>query len=263
MKQIDFNFYTSLKTKEVSLNKVSKSITSSTSFSNLLGARIIDIVKSGRGSKIVVKKHELYDNFLSVNFPTTEELIPTKSNNIKKYRSSKARRTSIFPVFFIRGFEFISINDEMVNIKDFTTSYGLFGIVQPKIRASKVCFVENKDTFMKAERLLGKEWTYLHSYGRVGVEAIKNIECAEVLVFVDYDFNGLDEFLRIKSEHPDATLYIPNNFDELFGMYSSKLKGKQRASKRVLESNLPEVVSIRELLQKSNKFLEQEVLIND
>lgn len=263
MKQTDFNFYTSLRTKEVSLNKAPKSVTNSTSFSNLLGAKIIDIVKSGRGSKIVIKKHELYDNFITVNFPTTEELVPTKSNNIKKYRSSKARGASKFPVFFIRGFKLISINDEMVNVDHYTSSYGLFGIVQPKIRASKVCFVENKDTFMKAERLLGKEWTYLHSYGRVGIDAVKSIECDEVLVFVDYDFNGLDEFLRIKTEHPDAALYIPNNFDELFGMYSSKLKGKQKASKRVLESNLPEVVAIRELVQKSNKFLEQEVLIND
>jgi hypothetical protein len=41
------------------------------------------------------------------------------------------------------------------------------------------------------------------------------------------------------------------------------MKGKQKASKKVSESEIPEVVMLRDLVQKSNKFLEQEVLIND
>jgi len=53
------------------------------------------------------------------------------------------------------------------------------------------------------------------------------------------------------------------NFNSLFLEYSNKLKGKQKASKKVLESSLIEIVTIRDLVQKHNRFLEQEILIND
>ena len=187
----------------------------------------------------------------------------TKSANIRKFRNSKARQNRTPPVFLARGFKPIQINGKHFDLKTATESFGLFAVRQPKLVADKVCFVENLDTFLKAERVLGKNYIYLHRYGRIGADSIIDISAKEVVVFVDYDFNGLDEFLRIKSVHPHAELYIPENFKELFDMYSNKLKGRQKASKAVAESSLPEVVMIRDLVSKTSSFLEQEILTDD
>ena len=82
-------------------------------------------------------------------------------------------------------------------------------------------------------------------------------------MFVDYDFNGLDEYLRLKSVYENATLFIPKNFNDLFDNYSKVIDGKQQQSKKVAQSKLKEVITIRELVSKTNRFLEQEILIHD
>ena len=131
------------------------------------------------------------------------------------------------------------------------------------INADRICFVENLDSFLKAEKLLGEDYLYLHKYGRIGVDSLKGIIAKEILVFVDYDFNGLDEYIRIKGIFENAVLFMPDNFDELFVNYSKVIDGKQQQSKKVADSLLLEVVKIRELVSRTNRFLEQEIIIND
>lgn len=263
MKQIDFKFYTDLKSQSISPNQAPKSIVNSSIYKNLFESGILGFEKSGRGRKIIINKPDLYEEFLRNSFPSIEELSASKSNNIKQLRNSKAKRTQSETLFFIRGFHSVMINGQTVNISHYTKTFGLFGTVQPTLSANKICFVENKDTFIKAERLLGEEWLYIHSYGRIGKDSIRNIKANEVLVFVDYDFNGLDEYLRIKEVLSNANLYLPENFQLLFNTYSTKFKGEQKASVRVESSELKVVVMIRDLIQKSNRFLEQEILISD
>lgn len=263
MTQTDYKFYTELKSKAISINRTPKAVKESSAFKNLFGAGILGTEKAGRGTNIIIKKQIQYDNFLKVNFPAAQNLVSTKSNNIKQFKSSKARRTRELPMYFLRGFKTIEINDVIIDLKYHTSLFGFFGVTVPSIKTENICFVENKNTFLTAETLLGQDWIYIHSYGRVGKENLKSIVCKKVLVFVDYDFNGLDEFLRIKSHFTEAELFIPADFKELFETYSDRLKGKQKASKKVTESEIPEVATIRDLVQKTNKFLEQEVLIND
>lgn len=263
MKQTDYKFYTELKLKPISLNRTPKAVKSSSVFNNLFGAGILGTEKAGRGTNIIIKKESDYDNFLKHTFPAAQNLVATKSNNIKQFKSSKARRTKELPMYFLRGFKNVEINDVTIDLEYQTSLFGFFGLTIPFIKTEKICFVENKNTFLTAESLLGKDWVYIHSYGRVGKENLQSITCKKVLVFVDYDFNGLDEFLRIKSHFAEAILFIPADFQELFETYSNDLKGKQKASKKVAESEITEVAMIRNLVQKTNKFLEQEVLIND
>ena len=80
-----------------------------------------------------------------------------------------------------------------------------------------------------------------------------------MLVFVDYDFNGLEEFLRIKEVFDFAQLYIPENYDELFNKYSQSLKGnKAEMTKRIKQSSDRNVIKIRESIIRNNRFLEQQ-----
>lgn len=263
MNLVDYKFYTDLKTKTISPNQAPKGVKNSHVFKNLIDAGILRIEKSGRGSKIIIKKLEPYEQFLKNNFPSDEiELEITKSNNIKRFRNSKAQKAKQPAIFFLRGFKDVELNNQIIDLKFYTTSYGLFSLIEPKIFSDKICFVENKDSFLRAEKLFGTDWVYLHIYGRIGIESIKGISAKEITVFVDLDFNGLDEFLRIKSVYSNAELYIPTNFKTLFDNYSHKIKGKQKASTRIKESKLSEVIMIRELVEKNSRFLEQEIMLD-
>jgi len=113
-------------------------------------------------------------------------------------------------------------------------------------------------------KLISYDFLFIHKYGRIGINSLSIFNANEILVFVDYDFNGLDEYLRIKSVFTNALLYVPPNYDELFSKYSKTLKGnKATMSKNVQLSNDDIVVKIREQVARNNRFLEQEVLIYD
>ena len=266
MKEIDFKTYNHLKEhNEISFSKIPKSVLNSDIFQSLLSTSILLKEKKGKGFIISINKDEKkqFDDFFATHFPVNS-FSKSKSSNIKKYRDSKASQIKNEPIFFIRGFKKTQINNKELDLNYYTKEFGLFAIKNPIINTDKVCFVENLDTFLKAEKVLGNDYIYIHKYGRIGKDSIKNIEADEYYVFVDYDFNGLDEYLRIKSIYPNTKLYVPSNFDELYDKFSKSLKGnKAKMTNSVKESKLPEVVKIRELVLRNNKFLEQEILTDD
>lgn len=263
MKEHDYTFYSELRNRSISLNQVPKSVKMSLHFQNLIEAKTLDTEKSGRGSKIIIKNLESFEAFFTKYFSVDESTSITKSSNIKKFRDSKARKTKSPSIFFIRGFKNINLNGESFNLAYYTNSFGLFGVQQPSIHTDKICFIENLDSFLKAEKLLGEDFIFIHKYGRIGINSLNEISANEILVFVDYDFNGMDEYLRIKSIYKNAVLFIPDNFDDLFENFSKVINGKQQQSERVLVSKLIEVIRIRELVSKTNRFLEQEILSYD
>jgi len=123
----------------------------------------------------------------------------------------------------LRGFCTIKIDNNIINLQDYTEKFQLFACSTTKIEVASICIVENLDTFLVAEKLLGKKFVFLHKYGRIGKEAISILHAKGVLVFVDYGFNGLEEFLRIQEIVDHAKLYIPENYEELFAKYSKSL----------------------------------------
>jgi len=260
MKEHDYRFYSKLRTRSISVNDVPKSVKKSLHYQNLFTSKTLDTEKSGRGSKIIVKNKPAYDSFFSKNFSDDDISTITKSSNIKKLRDSKARRTKPPSVFLVRGFQDIQLNGENLELSKYTKSFGLFGVQQPTIQADKICFVENLDSFLKAENVFGNDFIYLHKYGRIGIESLSRISAGEILVFVDWDLNGLDEYLRIKSVYENAKLFIPENYDELFENFSKAIDGNQKQSERVAQSKLIEVIQIREQVLKTSHFLEQEIL---
>lgn len=263
MKELEYKVYLELKSNEVPSAQVPMSIRGSLLFKNLQQAKIIDTRKAGRGSIFFVKNRESYDSFFSQHFSEAKGTQITKASNIQKLRDSKARRVETKPLFLLRGFRKVIVNGNQVDLKHYTEAYGLFSILDPTIKVSKICFVENLESFLKAERIFGKDCIYIHKYGRIGTKSLSAFECDEVIVFVDYDFNGLDEYLRIKSHFPGAHLYLPDNFDDLFKKSSKPINGQQKQSKRVASSVLPEVIKIRQLVSKTSYFLEQEILTHD
>jgi len=79
------------------------------------------------------------------------------------------------------------------------------------------------------------------------------------LVFVDYDFNGLEEFLRIQEIVDYAKLYIPENYEELFAKYSKSLtNNKAQMTNKIKQSLDKNIIRIRESVSRNNRFLEQQ-----
>jgi hypothetical protein len=263
MKEVDFKTYKLLfENKSISKSAIPRSVLQSDIFQNLLRAEILESLKLGRGFKIEVTKENEFEKFFNTSFPE-QDVSKSKSGNIKKYRNSKATKIDNNPIFLFRGFNSFQINNQFVDIEKHTNDFGLFSVIPNSIIANKICFVENLETFLNAEKLLGKEYLFIHKYGRIGKESISMINAKVVLVFVDYDFNGLDEYLRIKEVFINAKLYLPNNYDEIFEKYSLSLsENKAKMSKSVKNSNDSVVVKIREQVARTNRFLEQEILIN-
>lgn len=263
MKEVDFKVYKLLfESKSVSKSVIPKSVLQSEMFKNLLRAEILNSLKFGRGFKIEVSKEIEFEKFFKSSFPE-HNVSSSKSGNIKKYRNSKAIKVDNNPIFLLRGFNSFQINNQLVDIEKNTLEFGLFSVIPNSVIANKICFVENLESFLNAEKLIGNEHLFVHKYGRIGKKSISMIKAKEILVFVDYDFNGLDEYLRIKEIFKNAELYLPINYNELFDKHSASLKeNKAKMSNAVKNSKDSIVVKIRDQVARTNRFLEQEILIN-
>ncbi|MGM0609036.1 MAG: hypothetical protein ACQESP_11515 [Candidatus Muiribacteriota bacterium] len=262
----DYQFYKKLlETKSIIYSKIPNQIKRSNDFIQLIKNNILEKNKSGNGFKITIKDVDYYKRFYYENFPEHTESNSRKSN-IKTYRDSKITHMADCPVVLLRGFNKYNLNGEVIDLAYFTKKFKLFSIANPKIEAKKICFVENKSSFLKAENLFKDDTLFIHSYGRIGSEVLKNIKANEVIVFSDYDFTGLNEYLNIKEQLKNAQFYIPENFEELFYKYSSSYMKKNkhiepRMSAKVKESSLAEVIKVREIVLKTDRYLEQEILV--
>ena len=259
MNQTDFRTYKKLKEDSfLTETKIPKTVLSSPHFKGLISSLILEKLKSGRGFRYEISKSSEFEVFFKTHFPEDIE-VKDKSDNVRKFRNSKVQKTASTPIFMLRGFEKVKINGVELNLKDYTKSFRLFACNADKIEAQNICIVENLDTFLVAEKLLGENFVFLHKYGRIGKASLACLFTSQLLVFVDYDFNGLEEYLRIKEVFDFAKLYIPENYDELFGKYSTSLKGnKAEMTNRIKSSSDINIVKIRESIIRNNKFLEQQ-----
>ena len=263
MAKVDFDFYSRLKKDGRVASKLPKIISSSDDFQTLLGAKIIEKIPSGRGYYYKVVKVDKFHDFYKNKFPREEIEVETEIDNQLKYRDTKATDLKKDRVVFIRSFYEIEINSKKINLAQSMDDFNIFSTVLESLKAKKICFVENLHTFLEVEKLLGREYTYIHFYGRLARrEVLQKIECQEYLHFGDYDFVGLLEFIKASEVFKNCKLYIPENYDELYREFSRPREQKDTAFKEVKNSTIPEVVKIREQLKSSNRFLEQQVVMS-
>lgn len=260
MKETDFKYYHELSAGDTSFSKIPVTIARSDAFKSLCDANIISITKAGRGKLVKIINEVAYAKFLATHFPD-DVIGNSRAANISRLRNSKAGKRESSNISFLRGSGQITVNGFTVALEEYTRKYGLFSAYNPTLTIEKLCLVENLESFLNAEKLFNTPYTYLHKYGRVGTEFLKRIQTNEVMVFSDFDLIGLNEYLKVKEVFPGATLFVPANFDNLFERYSTPLPEKQLASALVKSSTDPVVIRIREMVLKSNRFLEQEILL--
>jgi hypothetical protein len=242
---------------------VPKSVRNSTTLQELLVTNILTKLKRGAGSVLLVMDHSALQQFLDQRFPGRHTAKAGSAfGNQSRYRNSKGAAKTSIGVLLLRGWQTIRVNDDTVNLVFHTQQFGCFSAIKPRLKAPKLCLVENLDCFMKAEQLLGQEWVFAHTYGRLGSDTLAGLEAAEILHFGDWDYTGLDEFLRLRENFSQAKLYVPENLQMLWKSRSTPLKKGAVLTQRLKQSDDPEIIKILGLLGSTHSFLEQQAIFS-
>jgi hypothetical protein len=239
-------------------------VSDSADWENWLTSGFVEVERRGTSISYRVINREALRTIFYQKFPGEAENDGSAIDNVRAFGDSKARARVSQGVCFLRGWQSVSLNGYTVDLGEATRHFGLFAAVLSDLQADRICLVENLDSFLQAEKVLSTDWVLLHTYGRVGNEWLQKIRCQEMLVFSDYDFVGLDEFLRVRDAFPEAQFFMPEQYEALWVKYAKLLNKRddsgQIATRRVRESNYPLVVAIREQLLRTGKFLEQQAL---
>ena len=260
-----FKYFQLLKTEKLLSSQVPKALLENNDFQNMLG-NIILKNSVGRGYVYELNQHKkiIFESWFAKTFPNPEIEVTDKASSIAKFKDSK-KYTEKSVIVFLRGNKTIKINNESLDLKNYTSKFGFFACVLENLETEKLCLVENKESFLKAEKIIPNDYVFLHSYGRIGKNLLAKIQSLQILVFSDYDYVGLNEYLKCKSVFENTELFIPENYDFLFAKYAKEIKLNrkkgQKASKNVLDSQDQCVLRICKDLHKTQKFLEQESLL--
>ena len=267
MKITDYNFLQKLRTEKINCSAIPETVRKADYFQNLVESKVIVLEGNWKRGSIKLNENEqvYFDAFLSNNFPSeiTQEI--DKANNIKALRNSKGRSTESNTIVFLRGNQVIKINETEVDLAFHTQNFGLFSVVLESLVCDRICFVENLYAFLNAEKAITENYVFVHTYGRVGEKLLDKIQTQEVLVFSDYDFVGLDEYLKFKEKFKKTIFFVPENYDFLFQTYSRPLKDtkketSQKPTERVYQSTDETVTKIRTQIYETQYFLEQEIV---
>lgn len=264
----DYNFLKKIQIEKINCSVVPATVKRASYFQDLMDIEVI--LLEGTWKRGVIKINEMkkdyFEQWLAQNFPDAQEEA-NRTNNIKMLRNSKARTTKSNAVVFLKGSSIIKINNTEIDLAFYTKKFGFFAVALENISCEKICFVENLPSFLYVESVITADYVFMHPYGRVGKMLLDKIQVNQILVCSDYDFIGLDEYLKFKERFPNTTFFVPENYDFLVQKYSRSLKDTrketaQKPTNRVLNSTDAVVVKIRNQIFQNQRFLEQEILIN-
>jgi len=250
---------------QIRASLIGSSIRNSSEFTTLItGDFIMYLPATTGGGSFHVQNKPALERYFADKFPDEPKNNFTAVDNVNAMRNSKTGKRVSQNVILLKGQQSVILNGNEVNLKIYTQMYGTFATVLKTLEAKKVCFVENLDVYFLAEKLIASDFVFIHTYGGIGKSVVEKIAAQQILVFPDYDFQGLNNFLLVKSICPNATLFFPENYEYLFQTRSRTLKTKhgreQQPSKRVMQSQDALVIKIRTDIFQHKKFLEQQAL---
>lgn len=249
--------------EQLAWGSVPKSVQNSNSLSELLATGVLTKVRRGAGRTLIAADLAALERFLDNRFPGRHSGVAGDGiANVKRYRDSKGGKKESIGVVLLRGWQPILVNGAQVDLAYYTEHFSSFSVVKPQLKVQKLCLVENLDTFVIAERVLGRDWTFAHTYGRLGLKTLTGLAAEEILHFGDWDFTGLDEYLRLREQFPQTQLYLPENLEALWTTSSKPLKKGAVITKRLKESEDTGVIRVLSLLGITNQFLEQQAVFS-
>jgi hypothetical protein len=250
---------------KVRASSIPGSIKKSGDFNTLINGGFIEhLIATTGGGSFHLKNKPALKKYFSDKFPDDNESSFTAIGNVNSLRNTKAGKRESQSVVLIRGQKKVLLNNVETDLAKFTGTYGTFSAVLRCLKTDKVCFVENLDSYFLAEQVISNDYVFIHTYGGMGKSVIGKVEAQEILIFPDYDFKGLHNYLMVKSIFENCKLYVPDNYQILFETKSRTIKTRQgreqQPSKQVLESVEEIVIKIKADIFKYKKFLEQQAL---
>ena len=187
---------------------IAKSVKEHNTFRVLKDAEATVKNKKGAGYRWEVKDSDVVKRHLDYLCPNdaTNEQRGDRYNNIRKYRSSKAKRRESYRLAFVRGEGKVLLNDETVVLrKEMPLGHRI-----DSLKAAKICFIENQENFMEEVQLIAQGWTLVYPIGRLGPSLMKRISPNEdeLQTFSNIAFPDTGKTVVIIS----VQINIPNNF---------------------------------------------------
>ncbi len=260
--EVELRFFARLEKEGfLARSQVPGTVRKSNAYAALVSAQILR--EEGRGGGYIVRVVDgaALGQHLDSRYPGRHQLHQADAaGNLHRYRDSKAGKRPSAGLVLLRGEGSIQLNGRTLDLGDFTQQFGCFACQKPDLAASRICTVENLDSFLRAEEVLGPDWIFVHPYGRLGKTTFTGLDCQKLLHFGDYDYTGLDEYLRLQASFPRAQLYLPADLESAWQRFSKPLKAGAIPSTRVQSSDDAGIRRIRQLLATTNQFLEQQAL---
>lgn len=250
---------------KISASQVGNSIKQTNDFTTLLNGGFIEHLPAiTGGGSFHIKNKTALEKYFSEKFPEEQKHNFSAVDNVHSFRNTKAGKRESQNVILLRGQQVVLLNGIETNLKEYTEKYGTFSATLKSLETNKVCFVENLDSYLLAEQVIPKDFVFIHTYGGFGKSTVSKVKANEILVFPDYDFKGLHNYLLVKSLFEYAKLFVPNNYETLLQTKSRTIKTKQgrtqQPSKTVLECEEEIIVKIRTDIFKTGHFVEQQAI---
>ncbi|MFW6151498.1 MAG: DUF7281 domain-containing protein, partial [Verrucomicrobiota bacterium] len=246
----------------------------------LLDSGVLAQRTRGRGMILEVVDDRSLRAFAGNLFPHGARLISDhapspREEAVALFRDSKrARRTSAEPVL-IRAIApaAASCREKALDLKDLTDATGAACLLiaddtQWRIEAD-IAVIENLEVFLHFERLDPSFAVAIYAGGRLSRRVIDWLASDPMSQCRfrhcgDYDPVGLDEYIRLRKQvGPRATLYVPDNIEELFRRYGKRrlLTDSASALARLRKTPFPEVRRLVDFMDQTGCGLEQEALL--
>lgn len=242
-------------------------------------AGILQVERSGAGSRVVVKNREVLAAFADQIFPTGLDLPGTdglsRSEAVSYYRDAKMAVTALAEPVLLRAFNEATFTRDSAVFPagKLTKEYGVASFLLQDAPfwgySGSIAIVENMDSFLCFEKMKVPADIAIYAGGKISGKILDWLASAEMnkcelLHCGDYDPVGVAEYLRLKETCGDrAKLFIPENLEELFKKFGKRklLVNSEAILRRLRLTKDPEALRIIALMNTYNAGLEQEILL--
>lgn len=222
-------------------------------------------------SRVIVCDAAQFMQWVEARYPqyAIDENIPTRAQNILALGTSKARKaTHNVQPLLLRWFD----GNQLTVYGSWTATYGMIGVTSDHIhelvlpQVWRLLTIENWEPFCTV-RYQTPQLPIIAVYlgGQVADLTLQTLASLasrpqSVLHFGDYDWTGLNIFLRVRRFLPQAVLYVHQNIELLFQQHSSRNVLEGQTFQSLLNEQHSECRQIVDLISKYNGGVEQEVV---
>ena len=209
----------------------------------LFSADVLTEVRAGAGHRVEVRDTDTLARFVMTHYPAglfgdpaADEDLDRRTLALARYRDTKALGGLDFEIveYRLAGTSPLILGGVVTGSPETPGGLGAFVLYERRGADQDVQFsgvvatVENPTVFIRYDWAAAGVDMAIATYGRMSRRLIDWLACgsmrdAQVIHYGDYDPVGLSEFCRLEGALAGrATLFIPNQIERLFSLYSDR-----------------------------------------